>query len=142
MKTRIEDAAKLYAKDTFFRSEEGEIISEYVMDAKIESFIAGAEFMQKEFNLAKHQLDYAEKVLTEVQAEKFELKVENIELKKKAQMNIHYSAFNGLLTENSKLKAQNQIMREALKRIPEQEINNHERKDMIAKEALKKIKGV
>jgi hypothetical protein len=42
---------------------------------------------------------------------------------------------------NYKLKAQNEIMREALKRIPEQEINNHERKDMIAREALEKIKG-
>lgn len=32
------------------------------------------------------------------------LQAENIELKKKAQMNIHNSAFNGLLAENKKLR--------------------------------------
>lgn len=65
-------------------------------------------------------------------------------LKAKVQMNIHNSAFNGLLTENSELKAQNQIMREALGKIlmvalPPNDISG---RDMWneAQEALEKIK--
>jgi cell shape-determining protein MreC len=57
------------------------------------------------------------------------LQAENIELKKKAQMNIHNSAFNGLLAENKRL-------REALESIQ----NNTDSSCIFnwAEEALKK----
>jgi hypothetical protein len=117
MKTRIEEAAEkwwykplhdtmnsdgTFDKDMFRYKDLGK-------QNGIQGFIAGAEFMQKEFDLVKHQLDYAEKILTEVQADKF------------------------------KLKAQNDIMREALESIAK----DYERpSDMMkkAREALKEIK--
>ena len=83
MKTRIEDAAREYCINNPIEHMDetlnirGKTISYEPKENSIEAFIAGAEFMQEEFDLVKHQLDYAEKILTEVQADKFKLKVQN-----------------------------------------------------------------
>ena len=85
MKTRIEEAAEKwwykplndsidsygnFDKDMLRHKDSGKYNG-------LQGFIAGAKFMQKEVDLIKHQLDYAEKILTDVQADKFKLKAQN-----------------------------------------------------------------
>jgi hypothetical protein len=117
MKTRIEEAFF-----SWFREQDPERFYSKELAAR-DGFIAGAEFMQKEVDLVKHQLDYAEKILTEVQADKFVLS----EMLRATE--------NGYNT----LKAQNEIMRESLDKIIKDDWNMTTYSGNVARKALKKI---
>ena len=85
--------------------------------------------LEKQNGILAHQLKYAETILTDVQADKFKLRASNESLEGMLQvLNCSYD----------KLKAQNEIMREALFQISEDDGNVCLHSD-DATESLKKI---
>ena len=109
MKTRIEEAAKEYIKKSF----EFETLKRITMTDYSQCFIAGAEFMQKE-------------------AEFWETFVKGLTKDLSFHQNLNKEKFK----EIKKLKAQNEIMREALKDIAD--YGDHRQ---VASEALENING-